>query len=117
MCLHQLHGLSLQLRIQGARESPPRDSDAWFRDTFDDAIGLRRISDVPIGVLLSGGLDSSNVAASLAQQAGRGVASFTVRFAEREYDEGFQTYVVPALGPVIFEYSYVTAFEDKVITL
>lgn len=35
---------------------------------------------------------------------------------EREYDEGFQKYVVPALGPVIFEYDYVQAFEDKVIT-
>jgi superfamily II DNA or RNA helicase len=35
---------------------------------------------------------------------------------EREYDEGFQKHVVPALGPVIFEYDYVQAFEDKVIT-
>ena len=35
---------------------------------------------------------------------------------EREYDEGFQKYVVPALGPVVFEYGYVQAFEDKVIT-
>lgn len=35
---------------------------------------------------------------------------------EREYDEGFQKHVVPALGPVVFEYDYVQAFEDKVIT-
>jgi superfamily II DNA or RNA helicase len=35
---------------------------------------------------------------------------------EREYDEGFQQHVVPALGPVIYEYSYVDAFKDKVIT-
>jgi superfamily II DNA or RNA helicase len=34
----------------------------------------------------------------------------------REYDDGFQKYVVPALGPVIFEYDYVQAFNDKVIT-
>jgi len=34
----------------------------------------------------------------------------------REYDEGFQQHVVPVLGPVIFEYDYVQAFEDKVIT-
>src|SRR5262249_54800444 len=34
------------------------------------------------------GLDSSTVAASLAQQAGSGVASFTVRFADPAYDEG-----------------------------
>lgn len=35
---------------------------------------------------------------------------------EREYDEGFQKYVAPALGPVIFEYDYVQAFKDEVIT-
>jgi superfamily II DNA or RNA helicase len=35
---------------------------------------------------------------------------------QREYDEGFQQYVVPALGPVIFEYDYVQAFKDEVIT-
>jgi superfamily II DNA or RNA helicase len=35
---------------------------------------------------------------------------------EREYDEGFQKYVVPALGQVIFEYNYVQAFKDDVIT-
>jgi superfamily II DNA or RNA helicase len=35
---------------------------------------------------------------------------------EREYDEGFQQHVVPVLGPVIFEYDYVQAFKDGVIT-
>ncbi len=76
-------------RVAELRGSPPpgplRD---WFRATFDDAVALRRISDVPVGVLLSGGLDSSSVASSLAEQAGGGVASFTVRFEEPKYDEG-----------------------------
>ncbi len=62
-------------------------AEAWFRATFDDAVGLRRISDVPIGVLLSGGLDSASVAASLAIQAGTGVESFTVGFSEPGFDE------------------------------
>jgi superfamily II DNA or RNA helicase len=35
---------------------------------------------------------------------------------EREYDEGFQQHVVPVLGPVIFEYDYVQAAQDNVIT-
>lgn len=62
-------------------------AEAWFRATFDDAVGLRRISDVPIGVLLSGGLDSASVAASLAMRAGTGVESFTVGFNEPGFDE------------------------------
>lgn len=78
---------NLAERAQGLRETCPRDPYEWFRETFDSAVNLRRISDVPVGVLLSGGLDSSSVAASLAHQGGSGVASFTVRFAEAGYDE------------------------------
>src|SRR5215217_1747166 len=75
-------------RVQALREKSSRDALQWFQETFDSAVDLRRISDVPVGVLLSGGLDSSSVAASLAAQAGSGVASFTVRFTEPGYDEG-----------------------------
>lgn len=75
-------------RVRDLRGDRPRDPVVWFRDTFDSAVDLRRISDVPIGVLLSGGLDSGSVAASLGLQAGRGTASFTVRFPEPGYDEG-----------------------------
>jgi asparagine synthase (glutamine-hydrolysing) len=78
----------LDERVKAGQESAPANPDGWFRTMFDEAIGARRISDVPIGVLLSGGLDSSSVAASLANQAGKGVASFTVRFKDPDYDEG-----------------------------
>lgn len=75
-------------RVRELREKSPQDALRWFQETFDSAVSLRRISDVPVGVLLSGGLDSSSIAASLALQAGPGIASFTVRFTETEYDEG-----------------------------
>lgn len=75
-------------RARSQQENRPADPVGWFRECFDSAVQLRRISDVPVGVLLSGGLDSSCVAASLALQAGEGVASFTVRFSEPGYDEG-----------------------------
>lgn len=73
--------------ILNQREKLPVNPVEWFRSTFDDAVSLRRISDVPLGVLLSGGLDSSSLAASLAIQAGNHVNSFTVRFDEDGYDE------------------------------
>lgn len=79
---------NLAERATELRGSLPDDPFEWFKQTLDSAVGLRRISDVPIGVLLSGGLDSSTVAASLASQAGSGLASFTVRFTESGYDEG-----------------------------
>lgn len=67
---------------------PQPNPHEWFQETFDDAVRARRISDVPVGVLLSGGLDSSTVAASLAHGGGCGSASFTVRFDQAGYDEG-----------------------------
>jgi asparagine synthase (glutamine-hydrolysing) len=85
---------NLAERAMELRESLPSDAVEWFRATFDSAVNLRRISDVPVGVLLSGGLDSSSVAASLALQAGQagqageGISTFTVRFEEAAYDEG-----------------------------
>lgn len=79
---------NLAERAREQRESLPPHPAEWFAEIFDNAVWLRRISDVPLGVLLSGGLDSSSVAASLASQAGSNVATFTVRFDEAGYDEG-----------------------------
>ncbi len=84
--MHRWWDLSEKARV--LRDTLPPDSDGWFREVFDSSVNLRRISDVPVGVLLSGGLDSSSVAASLAAQRVGGIASFTVRFPEADYDEG-----------------------------
>jgi asparagine synthase (glutamine-hydrolysing) len=70
------------------RENLPKDVVAWFRETFDNAVNIERGGDVPVGVLLSGGMDSGSVAASLATQVGSGMASFRVRSAKPGYDEG-----------------------------
>lgn len=81
---------NLGQRIDEIRDShaTPKDAVGWFREMFDASVKLRTISDVPVGVLLSGGLDSSCIAASLGKQVGGGIASFTVRFPEKYYDEG-----------------------------
>jgi len=62
--------------------------DQTFRALLDDAVRLRRRSDVPLAVLLSGGLDSSSIAALLARQDGTdGLRAFTATFPGYAKDE------------------------------
>jgi asparagine synthase (glutamine-hydrolysing) len=63
--------------------SPPI---AEVRESLLAAVSSRLVGDRPIGVLLSGGLDSSLVAA-LAAKAGRRLPVWTVRWRERGWDE------------------------------
>ena len=59
----------------------------WFRETFDDSVKTRMVSDVPVGVLLSGGLDSSSVLASLHHQKYKDIQTFNMGFKEKEHNE------------------------------
>ena len=59
----------------------------WFRETFDDSVRLRMVSDVPVGVLLSGGLDSSSIMSSLYHQHFTGIQSFNMGFKEKAHNE------------------------------
>ncbi|MBI4205199.1 MAG: asparagine synthase (glutamine-hydrolyzing) [Betaproteobacteria bacterium] len=54
---------------------------------FIDAFRYRMIADVPVGIFLSGGLDSSLVAAILARHSGQTVHTFTIGFTDPNYDE------------------------------
>ncbi len=52
-----------------------------------DAFKKRLIADVPVGVFLSGGVDSSLVTAILARHSGADIKTFTIGFNEKNYDE------------------------------
>jgi asparagine synthase (glutamine-hydrolysing) len=68
-------------------------------DLLQDAVRLRLRSDVPVGVFLSGGLDSSLVAAAAQRVSGAGVKTFTVAFPGTSHDEsGYADLVARYLG-------------------
>jgi asparagine synthase (glutamine-hydrolysing) len=68
-----------------------RSPEEW-RDALLDALRVavrrRMVSDVPVGVLLSGGLDSSLIVALLAEQGQRGLATFSIGFPDAGGREG-----------------------------
>jgi len=85
----------------------PRDPLTGSEDTleaelealFIDAFRYRMVSDVPVGVFLSGGLDSSLVTAILARHAGETIHTFTIGFTDPAFDESpWARQVATALG-------------------
>ena len=68
----------------------PRPDEEWLelvRAQVAAAVERRLVADVPLGALLSGGIDSSVVVALMAKTASRPVRTFTVGFGEPRYDE------------------------------
>ncbi len=58
-----------------------------FRERLTESVRLRLMADVPLGMFLSGGLDSSAIAALMAQQVGRPIETFSVAFEDQAYSE------------------------------
>ncbi|MDD5594875.1 MAG: asparagine synthase (glutamine-hydrolyzing) [Candidatus Omnitrophica bacterium] len=56
-------------------------------DTLSEAVKIRLISDVPLGVLLSGGVDSSCVVALMSKFSNRKIKTFSVGFEDEDYSE------------------------------
>jgi asparagine synthase (glutamine-hydrolysing) len=58
-----------------------------FESLMLEAVGTRMEADVPLGALLSGGFDSSLIVALMQKQSDRPVKTFSVGFADSEYNE------------------------------
>ena len=60
---------------------------ARFRNLLQESVRLRLMSDVPLGMFLSGGIDSSAIAALMAREIDRPIETFSVAFADRRFSE------------------------------
>ena len=71
------------------REEPRSDKDyiaEWY-ELFRTSVRLRLMADVPLGMFLSGGIDSSAIAAVMSDFVDEPIKTFSVAFAEREANE------------------------------
>src|SRR5437870_1915453 len=70
-----------------AREDEEAELVEELRARLRDSVRAHLVSDVPVGVLLSGGVDSSLLAALAAEESSGPVRTFSIGFEERSFDE------------------------------
>src|SRR5918993_3546180 len=65
----------------------PADAVVRFRELLEESVRIRLMADVPLGMFLSGGLDSSAIAAVMARMIDRPLQTFSVAFKQRAFSE------------------------------
>jgi asparagine synthase (glutamine-hydrolysing) len=76
--------------LDASKTHESRDDDYYvrsYRELLEGAVQSHLMSDVPLGVFLSGGVDSSAVAALMTRQRSEPVETFSVGYTEQTYSE------------------------------
>jgi len=90
---------SLAETVKGPKRALSAELDEEFLDLLKDAVRIRLRSDVPVGVHLSGGIDSSAVMAVAAKVAATPPKAFVARFDDEAFDEsGYARRVAAHVG-------------------
>jgi asparagine synthase (glutamine-hydrolysing) len=66
---------------------PPKDLLEKVEAKLEDAVSGQLVGDVPLGAFLSGGIDSTAIAALVQRKASRPTRTFSIVFEEKQYDE------------------------------
>jgi asparagine synthase (glutamine-hydrolysing) len=91
-----------------------RDDQSWIEDCrtrLEDTVRMRLMSDVPLGLFLSGGIDSSVIAALMARMAPGPVKSFSVGYREARFSE--LTYAASVAQSIRTEHHEVIVGRDE----
>ncbi len=104
----------LTFKPREASGAPPGDANAWASALWDalcTSVRHRLVSDVPVGIFLSGGIDSSAVtAAARAVAPGHRFESFSIGFEEASYsEEPFARAVAERLGTEHHQFAFTAA--------
>jgi asparagine synthase (glutamine-hydrolysing) len=73
--------------IEELREDEEAELVEELRSRLRDSVRAHLVSDVPVGVLLSGGVDSAFLAALAAEESSGPLRTFSIGFEERSFDE------------------------------
>lgn len=96
---HDSNARTLQQFWSLPSSTATRSTEADLREELTRAVRLQLVSDVPLGVFLSGGIDSSAIAALASDDSGGDLHTFTIGFDETGLDESiYAARVAEALG-------------------